>query len=80
MLMRNLEDDQPVVYHVMTETQPPDLVQLTTIILEEPLSRSNLLAFPQSSHQATFLRACCHWPVLVIPTTIYVWFYSEPEK
>ena len=41
VLMHALEDDEPVVCHTMTETQPPDLVQLTTMILEEALSRSN---------------------------------------
>ena len=39
-LMHELEDDQPVVCHTITESQPPDLVQLTTMILEEALSRS----------------------------------------
>ena len=40
-LMFSLEDGEPVVAHTMTESQPPDLVQLTTMILEEALSRSN---------------------------------------
>ena len=40
-LMHALEDGEPVVSHTMLETQPPDLVQLTTLILEEALSRSN---------------------------------------
>jgi len=40
-LMVSLEDGEPVVAHTMTESQPPDLVQLTTMILEEALSRSN---------------------------------------
>lgn len=40
-LMLSLEAGEPVVSHTMTETQPPDLVQLTTMILEEALSRSN---------------------------------------
>ena len=39
-LMLSLEDNQPVVSHTMTESPPPDLVQLTTMILEEALSRS----------------------------------------
>ena len=39
--MQTLEDGEPVVSHTMLETQPPDLVQLTTMILEEALSRSN---------------------------------------
>ncbi|KAF5333235.1 hypothetical protein D9611_002829 [Ephemerocybe angulata] len=41
MLMASLEDGEPVVSHLRTELQPPDLVQLTTMILEEALSRSN---------------------------------------
>ncbi|KIJ94752.1 hypothetical protein K443DRAFT_11878, partial [Laccaria amethystina LaAM-08-1] len=40
-LMFSLEEGEPVVAHTMTESQPPDLVQLTTMILEEALSRSN---------------------------------------
>ncbi|KAJ2936296.1 hypothetical protein H1R20_g798, partial [Candolleomyces eurysporus] len=40
-LMTSLEDGEPVVSHQMAEAQPPDLVQLTTMILEEALSRSN---------------------------------------
>jgi len=40
-LMRSLESGEPVVAHTMTETQPPDLVQLTIMILEEAMSRSN---------------------------------------
>ncbi|KAF8967477.1 nucleoporin subcomplex protein binding to Pom34-domain-containing protein [Flammula alnicola] len=41
ILMHSLEDGEPVVCHTMTEAQPPDLVQLTTMILEEALSRSS---------------------------------------
>ncbi|KAJ7757553.1 nucleoporin subcomplex protein binding to Pom34-domain-containing protein [Mycena metata] len=37
-LMQALEAGAPVVAHTMTEAQPPDLVQLTTMILEESLS------------------------------------------
>ena len=39
ILIQSLEDREPVVSHSMTESQPPDLVQLTTMILEESLSR-----------------------------------------
>jgi nuclear pore complex protein Nup188 len=39
ILMQSLEDGELVVSHSMTELQPPDLVQLTTMILEESLSR-----------------------------------------
>ncbi|KDQ64046.1 hypothetical protein JAAARDRAFT_52048 [Jaapia argillacea MUCL 33604] len=39
-LLRTLESGDPVVSHTMTEAQPPDLVQLTTMILEEALTRS----------------------------------------
>jgi nuclear pore complex protein Nup188 len=39
-LVQILESGDPVVAHTMTESQPPDLVQLTTMVLEEALSRS----------------------------------------
>jgi nuclear pore complex protein Nup188 len=38
-LLETLEAGEPVVAHTMTESQPPGLVQLTTTILEEALSR-----------------------------------------
>ncbi|KAJ7455948.1 nucleoporin subcomplex protein binding to Pom34-domain-containing protein [Mycena galericulata] len=40
-LMQSLEAGEAVVAHTMTEAQPPDLVQLTTMILEEALSSSS---------------------------------------
>ncbi|KIL58978.1 hypothetical protein M378DRAFT_85691 [Amanita muscaria Koide BX008] len=40
-LMRALESGEPVVAHTMSETQPPDLVQLTIMILEEAMSRAD---------------------------------------
>ncbi|KAG5352065.1 hypothetical protein C0989_003990 [Termitomyces sp. Mn162] len=40
-LMQALESGPPVVAHTMTEAQPPDLVQLTTMILEDALSQTN---------------------------------------
>ncbi|KAG6845532.1 hypothetical protein H0H87_007776 [Tephrocybe sp. NHM501043] len=40
-LMQALETGAPVVAHTMTESQPPDLVQLTTMILEHALSQTN---------------------------------------
>ncbi|KAI0638631.1 hypothetical protein C8Q77DRAFT_1154251 [Trametes polyzona] len=39
-LLLSMESGDPVVAHTMTEAQPPDLVQLTTAILEEALTRS----------------------------------------
>ncbi|KAI0677700.1 hypothetical protein C8Q78DRAFT_960939 [Trametes maxima] len=39
-LLISMESGDPVVSHTMTEAQPPDLVQLTTNILEEALTRS----------------------------------------
>jgi nuclear pore complex protein Nup188 len=39
-LLETLESGDPVVAHSMLEAQPPDLVQLTTMILEDSLSRS----------------------------------------
>jgi nuclear pore complex protein Nup188 len=38
-LLERLESGDPVVAHTITESQPPDLVQVTTMILEEALSR-----------------------------------------
>jgi nuclear pore complex protein Nup188 len=48
-LVEILETSDPVVAHTMTESQPPDLVQLTTMVLEEALSRSagHSKAFPR---------------------------------
>ncbi|KAH9482136.1 Nucleoporin nup184 [Psilocybe cubensis] len=40
-LMQALEEGEAVVSHTTTEAQPPGMVQLTTMILEEALSRSN---------------------------------------
>ncbi|KAF7337743.1 hypothetical protein MSAN_02247900 [Mycena sanguinolenta] len=40
-LMQAFEAGEPVVAHRMTEAQPPDLVQLTTMILEEALSSAH---------------------------------------
>ncbi|KAJ3566246.1 hypothetical protein NP233_g7118 [Leucocoprinus birnbaumii] len=40
-LMQAMEVGDPVVSHTMTEAQPPDLVQLSTMILEEALGRTN---------------------------------------
>ncbi|KAL1721708.1 nucleoporin subcomplex protein binding to Pom34-domain-containing protein [Schizophyllum commune] len=40
-LIDTLEDGFPVVSHTMTETTPPDLVQLTTMILEDALTSAN---------------------------------------
>ncbi|OSC97961.1 hypothetical protein PYCCODRAFT_1480973 [Trametes coccinea BRFM310] len=39
-LLVSMESGDPVVSHTMTEVQPPDLVQLTTAILEDALTRS----------------------------------------
>ncbi|KAI0340825.1 hypothetical protein BDW22DRAFT_1397822 [Trametopsis cervina] len=40
-LLRSLETGDTVVSHSMLETEAPDLVQLTTLILEDALSRYN---------------------------------------
>lgn len=42
LLIQSLEAGEPVICHTTAETEPPDLVQLTTMILEEALSRSNI--------------------------------------
>ena len=49
-LMQSLEAGESVVAHTMIETEAPDLVQLTTMILEEALSRSDSHAkgFPRT--------------------------------
>ncbi|PPQ66173.1 hypothetical protein CVT24_000150 [Panaeolus cyanescens] len=44
LLIQSLESGEPVVSHTTAESEPPDLVQLTTMILEEALSRSNVRA------------------------------------
>lgn len=40
-LLESFESGDPVVAHSMLEATPPDLVQLTTMILEDALSRSS---------------------------------------
>ncbi|EKM59899.1 uncharacterized protein PHACADRAFT_138237 [Phanerochaete carnosa HHB-10118-sp] len=40
-LLESFESGDPVVSHSMLEAAPPDLVQLTTMILEDALSRSS---------------------------------------
>ncbi|KAI0782601.1 hypothetical protein C8Q75DRAFT_811686 [Abortiporus biennis] len=40
-LLDSMEAGEPVVAHSTTESSPPDIVQLTTMILEEALSRSS---------------------------------------
>ncbi|KAJ3553659.1 hypothetical protein NM688_g3489 [Phlebia brevispora] len=40
-LLESLESGDPVVAHTMLESQPPDLVQLTTMILDDALSRAS---------------------------------------
>ncbi|EIN11025.1 hypothetical protein PUNSTDRAFT_119839 [Punctularia strigosozonata HHB-11173 SS5] len=39
-LLQSMEAGEPVVAHTMSEAQPPDLVQLAAMILEEAFSRS----------------------------------------
>jgi nuclear pore complex protein Nup188 len=72
ILIQSLEDGEHVASHSMTESQPPDLVQLTTMILEETLShgksvsRTRLIASAMSVLSA----------LLAIPNYSHrVWLY-----
>lgn len=69
-LMHQLEDNEPVVCHTVTESQPPDLVQLTTMILEEALSRS---ATPQSSSWSRLITSA----MAVLSALIFIPAYSN---
>lgn len=55
-VLEELENGEPVVVHVMqssSDSTPPDLVQLTTMILEEALSRSNSRQQSRNSSRQT---------------------------
>ncbi|KAJ3512033.1 hypothetical protein NLJ89_g3758 [Agrocybe chaxingu] len=75
-LMNGLEAGDPVVCHTMTEAQPPDLVQLTTMILEEALSRSNGRARSPSRTKLITSTLNVLAALLMIPTySNRVWLY-----
>jgi nuclear pore complex protein Nup188 len=48
LMMRAMESGDPVVTHTAADVTPPDLVQLTTMILEDALSRSARSATAQT--------------------------------
>ncbi|KAF8887259.1 hypothetical protein CPB84DRAFT_1837740 [Gymnopilus junonius] len=62
MLMHHLEEGEPVVSHATSEMEPPDLVQLTTMILEEALSRTNGRARSEAGPTKLIISAISsHW-------------------
>lgn len=72
ILVERLELADPVVAHTMTESQPPDLVQLTTMILEEALCRAK--AIPQTRLITSSMSVLS--ALLTIPTIAdRVWLY-----
>lgn len=78
VLMHELEDNEPVVCHTMTETPPPDLVQLTTMILEDALSRWTRPASLQGSSRTRLITSSMAVlsALLSIPTyASRVWLY-----
>ena len=75
-LLEALESGNPVVSHTMVEAQPPDLVQLTTMILEEALSRSS--AQPRSTIRAPLITSAISVlsALLALPKySTRVWLY-----
>ncbi|KAJ6601217.1 nucleoporin subcomplex protein binding to Pom34-domain-containing protein [Mycena vulgaris] len=74
-LMQALEAGEPVVSHTMTEAQPPDLVQLTTMILEEALSSS---AHQNNKHRTQLITSAMSVlaAILALPRYAHrVWLY-----
>ncbi|KAJ7492060.1 nucleoporin subcomplex protein binding to Pom34-domain-containing protein [Mycena latifolia] len=74
-LMQALEAGEPVVSHTMTEAQPPDLVQLTTMILEEALSSS---AHHNNQHRTQLITSAMSVlaAILALPRYAHrVWLY-----
>ncbi|KAF8651147.1 hypothetical protein AX16_004849 [Volvariella volvacea WC 439] len=75
-LMESLEEGDPVVSHTMLETQAPDLVQVTTMILEEALTRSGPSArtMPQTALITSAMSVLS--ALLVLPEySSRVWLY-----
>lgn len=75
-LMLSLETGDPVVAHTMTEAQPPDLVQLTTMILEDALSHAN--ARPRTQLQTELITSAMSVlsALLALPNySSRVWLY-----
>ncbi|KAG5653361.1 hypothetical protein H0H81_000862 [Sphagnurus paluster] len=75
-LMQALESGDPVVAHTMTEAQPPDLVQLTTMILEDALSQTNSRARTQLHPQLITSAMSVLSALLALPSySNRVWLY-----
>ncbi|TFY59970.1 hypothetical protein EVJ58_g5439 [Rhodofomes roseus] len=75
-LLESLESGNPVVAHTMVEAQPPDLVQLTTMILEEALSRSSTQ--PRSTVRAPLITSAISVLAALLALPRYsnrVWLY-----
>ncbi|KAF8076899.1 nucleoporin subcomplex protein binding to Pom34-domain-containing protein [Lyophyllum atratum] len=75
-LMQTLEAGEPVVAHTMTEAQPPDLVQLTTMILEDALSQTDPRARAQPRPQLITSAMSVLSALLALPNySNRVWLY-----
>lgn len=77
-LVHALESGNPVVAHTMTESQPPDLVQLTTMVLEEALSRSGGRTRAAAAPSTPLITSCISVlsALLTIPNIAdRVWLY-----
>ncbi|TFK43979.1 nucleoporin subcomplex protein binding to Pom34-domain-containing protein [Crucibulum laeve] len=75
-LMQALEGGEPVVAHKMTDAQPPDLVELTTMILEETLSRSHERAHAESRSKLITSAMSVLSALLALPKYSHrVWLY-----
>ncbi|KZT70286.1 hypothetical protein DAEQUDRAFT_667965 [Daedalea quercina L-15889] len=75
-LLESMESGNPVVAHTMVEAQPPDLVQLTTMILEEALSRSSTQ--PRSTLRAPLITSAISVLSALLPLPRHstrVWLY-----
>ncbi|KAF5388425.1 hypothetical protein D9615_000845 [Tricholomella constricta] len=75
-LMQALETGEPVVAHTMTESQPPDLVQLTTMILEDALSQADPRTRTQPRPQLIISAMSVLSDLLALPNySNRVWLY-----
>ncbi|KAG5644795.1 hypothetical protein DXG03_007617 [Asterophora parasitica] len=75
-LMQALESGEPVVSHTMTESQPPDLVQLTTMILEDALSQTDPRTRSQPRPQVIISALSVLSALLALPSySNRVWLY-----
>ncbi|KAJ7194771.1 nucleoporin subcomplex protein binding to Pom34-domain-containing protein [Mycena pura] len=74
-LIQAFEAGEPVVAHTMTEAQPPDLVQLTTMILEEALTSS---AYHNNGYRAQLITCAMSVLSAILALPLYahrVWLY-----